>query len=110
MVMVDGDGKRLEVIVLDRGHGPETWIRVSWRNQILVGAGYYRTVDEALEHVDVETLVEAIPHPAPRPLATHRTRRLNQCRRAAHIPHTHNLSGPQTSRAARQTRARLVPR
>jgi hypothetical protein len=63
MLMVDGDGKHLKVIVLDRGHGPQTWIRVTWHG-FLLGAGYYRTVDEALRHVDVETLVEVIPHPA----------------------------------------------
>jgi hypothetical protein len=68
MVMVDGDGKRLEVIVLDRGHGPQPYIRVSWHHRILLGRGYYRSCEmhEALALVDVETLVEVIPHPAAR--------------------------------------------
>jgi hypothetical protein len=63
MVMVDGDGKRVEVILRDLGHGPRQWIRVSWRG-ILLGSGYYRTVEEALVHVDAESLVEVIQHPA----------------------------------------------
>jgi hypothetical protein len=63
MVMVDGDGKRVEVILRDLGHGPYQWIRVSWHG-VLLGYGYYRTVEEALAHVDAESLVEVIPHPA----------------------------------------------
>lgn len=63
MVMVDADGKRLEVIVRDLGYGPRQWIRVSWHG-VLLGFGYYRTVEEALAYVDAESLVEVIPHPA----------------------------------------------
>ena len=70
--MVDGKGRRLEVIVLDRcdGHGPQQWIRVSWHHRILLGRGYYRRgeLSEALALVDVGTLVEVIPLPV-RPLA-----------------------------------------
>jgi hypothetical protein len=58
--MVDRYGRRVEVIVLNRGHGPEQWIRVSWRGILLgpgmtyggIGQGYYRTVRAALRHVD----------------------------------------------------------
>lgn len=66
MVMVDGAGRRLEVIVLDRGHGPQPYIRVSWHHHILLGRGYYRRgeMDQALALVDVDSLVEVIQHPA----------------------------------------------
>jgi hypothetical protein len=63
MHMVDADGKRLEVILRDLGHGPRQWIRVSWHG-VLLGYGYYRTVEEALAYVDAESLVEVIVHPA----------------------------------------------
>ena len=61
MLWVDAYGRRVEVILLDRadGHGPRKWIRVSWRG-VLLGVGYYRTVDAALAHVDVESLVEVV--------------------------------------------------
>lgn len=61
MQMVDGQGRRLEVILLDRGHGPQQWIRVSSRQGYLLGAGYYRTPEDALALVDVSTLVEGLP-------------------------------------------------
>jgi hypothetical protein len=57
--MVDGQGRQLEVIYLDRGHGPQQWIRVTWHG-FLLGAGYYRRVGEALALVDAESLVEVI--------------------------------------------------
>jgi hypothetical protein len=48
--MVDGHGRRVEVILLDRcdGCGPRPWIRVSWRGVLLgpgsdhvgIGSGY----------------------------------------------------------------------
>lgn len=67
MRMIDGKGRELEVIQLDRGRGPVACIRVS-RRGFLVGPGsaslvpgYYRSVDEALEHVDPGSLVEVIP-------------------------------------------------
>ncbi|MGI5231897.1 hypothetical protein [Actinoallomurus iriomotensis] len=65
-VMVDRYGRRVEVIRLDRGHGPQQWIRVSWRRVLLgpgtpgLGQGYYRSAEAALAHVDVESLVEVI--------------------------------------------------
>ncbi|WP_329254380.1 hypothetical protein OG417_12295 [Actinoallomurus sp. NBC_01490] len=65
-VMVDRYGRRVEVIRLDRGHGPQQWIRVSWRRVLLgpgtpgLGQGYYRSAAAALAHVDVESLVELI--------------------------------------------------
>ena len=62
MVMVDGDGKWVEVIVRDLGYGPRQWIRVSWHG-VLLGYGYYRTVEEALAYLDAESLVEVIRHP-----------------------------------------------
>ncbi|GAA2096290.1 hypothetical protein [Actinomadura alba] len=43
MLFVDAQGRRLEVILLDCGHGLQQWIWVSW-NGVLLGAGYYRTV------------------------------------------------------------------
>lgn len=66
--MVDRYGRIVEVIVLNRGHGPQQWIRVSYRGILLgpgamyagIGQGYYRTVAAALRHVDVESLVEVI--------------------------------------------------
>lgn len=65
--MVDGQGRQLEVIQLDRGHGPIDCIRVT-RGGYLIGPGsrsldpgYYLTAGEALEHVDAENLVEVIP-------------------------------------------------
>jgi hypothetical protein len=69
--MVDRYGRRVEVIVLDRGHGPQQWIRVSWCGILLgpgaayagIGRGYYRTVAAALRHVDVESLVELVTLP-----------------------------------------------
>jgi hypothetical protein len=68
MLMVDGYGRRLEMIVLNRGHGPQQWIRVSWRGILLgpgmtyggIGRGYYRSVTAALRHVDIASLVEVI--------------------------------------------------
>lgn len=78
MVMVDADGKRLEIIVLNRGYGPQQWIRVSWRG-VLLGAGYYRTVDDALRFVDIESLVEVIPLPRARSLTTSRTSATRSC-------------------------------
>lgn len=73
--MVDRYGRTVEVITLDRGHGPQQWVRVSWRGILLgpgaryagIGRGYYRTVSAALRHVDVESLVEVIPPPSTRP-------------------------------------------
>jgi hypothetical protein len=67
--MVDRYGRVVEVITLDRGHGPQHWLRVSWHGILLgpgaayagIGAGYYRTVTSALRHVDVESLVEVVP-------------------------------------------------
>lgn len=75
VVEVDRYGRRVEVIVLNRDHGPQQWIRVSWRSILLgpgaayggIGAGYYRTVVSALRHVDVESLVEVLPLPIPPP-------------------------------------------
>lgn len=63
--MVDGDGKRLEVILRDLcdGRGPRPWIRVSWRG-VLLGLGYYRNHEDALRHVDAASLVEIIVLPA----------------------------------------------
>jgi hypothetical protein len=66
--MVDRYGRVLDLICLDRcdGHGPQPWIRVSWRGVLLgsgtpgLGPGYYRAPDLALAHVDVESLVEVI--------------------------------------------------
>jgi hypothetical protein len=52
-------GRRLEVILLDRGHGPQQWIKVTWRGYLL-GAGYYQRVEEVLDLVDAESLVEVI--------------------------------------------------
>jgi hypothetical protein len=65
-VLVDRYGRRVEVIRLDRGHGPQQCIRVSWRRVLLgpgtpgLGQGYYRSAAAALAHVDVESLVELI--------------------------------------------------
>lgn len=59
MLFVDARGRRLEVILLDRGHGPQQWIRVTWKGFFL-GAGSYRTVEDALRLVDAESLVEVI--------------------------------------------------
>jgi hypothetical protein len=75
MLWVDGRGRRVEVIRLDRGdgHGPRPWIRVSWYHRILLGRGYYRPaeLDDVLALVDVETLVEIIElRPLARPAAT----------------------------------------
>jgi hypothetical protein len=61
MRMVDGCGRQLEVILLDRGGGPQQWIRATSRHGYLLGAGYYRRLEDALALVDVETLVEVIP-------------------------------------------------
>jgi hypothetical protein len=62
--MVDGRGRQLEVILLDRGGGSCEWIRVTSRHGYLIGAGYYRRPEDALALVDVETLAEVIPlHP-----------------------------------------------
>jgi hypothetical protein len=69
--MIDRYGRCVEVIVLNHGHGPQQWIRVSWRGILLgpgaayggIGQGYYRTVVSALRHVDVESRVEVIPLP-----------------------------------------------
>lgn len=67
--MVDGRGRVVEVIRLDRcdGRGARTWIRVSWHRVLLgpgtpggPGQGYYSIVDAALAHVDVASLVEVI--------------------------------------------------
>lgn len=64
-MFIDGRGRRAEVIILDRdGRGPRPYVRLSWRNRILIGAGYYRHVDEALALMDAETLVEVVTHPA----------------------------------------------
>lgn len=60
MLFVDARGRRLEVILLDRGRGPKAYIRVS-QNGILLGAGYYQKLEDALRWVDVESLVEVIP-------------------------------------------------
>jgi hypothetical protein len=60
MRMVDGQDRQVEVILPDRGHGPQHWIRVS-QHGFLLGAGYYRSPDDALALLDVETLVEVIP-------------------------------------------------
>src|SRR3569623_1575521 len=70
MVMVDQDGKRLEVIVLDRGHGPQQYIRVSWHRRFLLGRGYYRRHEmaDALALLDVGSRVEGSPF-RPRRLA-----------------------------------------
>jgi hypothetical protein len=70
--IVDRYGRAVEVITLDRGHGPQQWIRVSWRGILLgpgatfggIGQGYYRSVSAALAHVDASSLVEVIPLPA----------------------------------------------
>lgn len=62
-VFIDGDGRRLEVIQLDRGHGPRPVIRVSWPNRILIGNGYYQRIEDALKLVDATTLVEVVTHP-----------------------------------------------
>jgi hypothetical protein len=62
-VFTDAAGRCLEVIVLDRldGHGPQKLIRASWRGtRILIGPGYYLRIEDALPHVDVESLVEVI--------------------------------------------------
>jgi hypothetical protein len=63
MLMVDGDGKHLEVIVLDRVHGPRTWIRVSWHG-FLLGAGAKKSalLMEAQVHATL-ALVVATVHP-----------------------------------------------
>jgi hypothetical protein len=72
MVMVDKHGHHVEVIVLDRGRGPHPWIRVSLRGYLIgpgtqtphaPGWGYYRTIDEALRHVDIESLIEIVTLP-----------------------------------------------
>jgi hypothetical protein len=60
MRFIDGRDRQLEVIQLDRGHGSRAWIKVS-QHGILLGASYYRTPEEALALVDIETLVEVIP-------------------------------------------------
>lgn len=60
MRFIDGRGRQLEVIQLDRGGGPRAWIKAS-QHGILLGAGYYRRLEDALALVDVETLVEVIP-------------------------------------------------
>jgi hypothetical protein len=72
VVMVDRCGRRLEVIVLDRGHGAQQWIRVSVRG-VLLGRGYYRDPHEALLLVDVDSLVELVEldrHRSARPHTT----------------------------------------
>jgi hypothetical protein len=65
-MFVDGAGRRLEVIVLDRGHGPRQWIRATWHG-CLLGEGCYRRLEDALRLVDVETLVEVVTLPTVRP-------------------------------------------
>lgn len=61
MKFVDGVGRVLEVITLDRldGRGPRRCIRASWRG-ILLGAGYFELLEDALAHVDVASLVEVL--------------------------------------------------
>lgn len=61
-MFVDGLGRRLEVILLDRcdGAGAQQWIRASLRG-VLLGHGYYRRMADALALVDVDTLVEVLP-------------------------------------------------
>jgi hypothetical protein len=65
--MVDRYGHSVEVILRDLcdGRGPRQWIRVSLRG-VLLGRGYYRRIEDALAHVDVESLVELVVLP-PRP-------------------------------------------
>jgi hypothetical protein len=64
--MVDRYGRRLEVITLDRGRGPVSYVRVSWHGVLVgegapgPGQGYYRNIEAALTYVDVESLVEVI--------------------------------------------------
>jgi hypothetical protein len=64
--MVDRYGRRLEVITLDRGCGPVSYVLVSWHGVLMgegtpgPGQGYYRNVEAALAYVDVESLVEVI--------------------------------------------------
>lgn len=62
--MVDGRGRVIEVIRLDRcdGHGPQPYYRVSWHHRMLLGRGYYceHELDAVLALVDVETLVEVV--------------------------------------------------
>jgi hypothetical protein len=60
---IDGRGRCVTVILLDRGHGPQPYLRVTWHHQILLGAGYYRHVEDALALVDIESLVEIVPLP-----------------------------------------------
>lgn len=47
------------------GHGPQPWIRVSTHKNQLLGEGYYRDVEEALQHLDRETLTEVLTLPTP---------------------------------------------
>jgi hypothetical protein len=68
MVWMDGDGRSLELIRLRRGpHDIRWWILATWHGYLLgpghpggPGRGWYRTVEEALCHVDATSLVEVL--------------------------------------------------
>jgi len=48
--------RRVEAIVLDRGHGPRSYLRVK-HGRVL--AGYCTTVEEVAQHIDLALLVES---------------------------------------------------
>ncbi|GAA0360227.1 hypothetical protein NE235_16605 [Actinoallomurus spadix] len=58
-MFVDGAGRRLKVITIDRGHGPRPVIRATW-NGFLLGYGYYARLEDALALVNFETFVELV--------------------------------------------------
>jgi hypothetical protein len=61
-VFIDGEGRTLEVITIDRGHGPRPVVRATWHGYLL-GVGYYPRIEDALALVDVESLVEVVTLP-----------------------------------------------
>ena len=63
-MFIDGAGRTLEVITIDRGHGPKPVIRATWHGYLL-GDGYYPRPADALALVDVDTLVELVTLPTP---------------------------------------------
>lgn len=61
-MFIDGEGRTLEVITINRGHGPQPVVRAAWHGYLL-GDGYYGRLEDALALVDVDTLVEVITLP-----------------------------------------------
>lgn len=94
---IDRHGRRVEVITLDRGHGPREWVRVSWRG-VLLGCGYYRSIAAALALVDAESLVEVIEL---RPLPV-----LDRPRAVRGVPWRSAQPGLGSSRAGLRSRCR----